>query len=429
MKQILCVSPYYLPFNTPDMQRLRMLTPLMGQHGWQPTLLTVAPHHHPIPPDPTAEPLGNIPIHACAALPYRVTRYLGLGNLGLRCWPYLLLAGLKLLRQQPFDLVYFSTTQFDAISVGPLWKRLTGVPFVVDLQDPWRNDFHLTRPRHERPAKFWFDYPLKKLTEGLTMPHASGMTAVTANYLHTMQQRYPTLHDCPALELPFGGSLADFARARHQAPHPFFDPAKTGFRVVMTGAIPTHMQWGMARFLRATKKLDQAGLLPEGFHIYLIGTNYAQGPTDQPPIQAMAHALGIGHRLTEQPQRIGFLQTLNLMQQADLLLLPGQREPNYTPSKIYQYALSGTPTLAWFHEQSHLCHMFETLHAGTLHTFNHATLEQTLEIQLQESLLAWINRTTGWKGYHAETVQQFEATALAKKLCRWFDEIIATNGP
>ena len=70
------------------------------------------------------------------ALPARWTRKLGLGDLSLRAWPYLYAAGLKLIRRHKVDLVYFSTTAFVSMALGRVRKHRTGVPFVLDMQDP-----------------------------------------------------------------------------------------------------------------------------------------------------------------------------------------------------------------------------------------------------------------------------------------------------
>ena len=44
--------------------------------------------------------------------------------------------------QPEVDLIFFSTTQFDAFSLGPTWKRKFGVPYVLDYHDPWVNNYY-----------------------------------------------------------------------------------------------------------------------------------------------------------------------------------------------------------------------------------------------------------------------------------------------
>src|SRR5690606_32578724 len=120
--------------------------------------------------------LATIPdgaeVHRVAALDYHWTRRFGLGNLAIRAFHTLWKAGSRLLAERPYDLVYFSTTAYPAVVLGRLWKRRFGVPYVVDLQDPWRSDHYLDLPRTERPPKFWFSYRLDKLLEPIAMSEA-----------------------------------------------------------------------------------------------------------------------------------------------------------------------------------------------------------------------------------------------------------------
>jgi len=56
--------------------------------------------------------------------------------------------------------------------------------------------------------------------------------------------------------------------------------------------------------------------------------------------------------LTEQPRRIPYLASLQVMIDSHALLLVGSDEPHYTPSKVFPYVLAERPLLAVFHEDS-----------------------------------------------------------------------------
>jgi len=43
MKKLLIVSPHFPPINAPDMQRVRLALPYLRAHGWEPTVLAIAP--------------------------------------------------------------------------------------------------------------------------------------------------------------------------------------------------------------------------------------------------------------------------------------------------------------------------------------------------------------------------------------------------
>src|SRR5882757_5186631 len=102
MKRVLIVSPHFPPINAPDMQRVRMSLPYYRACGWEPIVLCVedaevdgvreAELDRTIPPD--------IEIIRVPALPLRWLRWIGVRNLGLRCWLHFLFAGGRLIRRE-----------------------------------------------------------------------------------------------------------------------------------------------------------------------------------------------------------------------------------------------------------------------------------------------------------------------------------------
>src|SRR5690606_14883738 len=111
---------------------------------------------------------------------------------------------------EKFDLIYFSTTVFATMPLGRLWKKINKIPFVLDMQDPWRNDYYLTVPKEERPPKFWFAHRLNTILEAYTVPKADGFIAVSKGYIETLKNRYPTIYNMPEKVLTFGAAEKDF---------------------------------------------------------------------------------------------------------------------------------------------------------------------------------------------------------------------------
>ena len=87
------------------------------------------------------------------AFPLNKTRKFGLGNLGYRSWFQLKKAGDKIFKNEKIDLVYFSTTVFPVMTLGRVWKKIQNTIY-TGHSDPWRNDFYLTQPKHNRPPKY-----------------------------------------------------------------------------------------------------------------------------------------------------------------------------------------------------------------------------------------------------------------------------------
>src|SRR5947209_1086443 len=143
MGRVLIISPHFPPLNAPDHQRVRMSLPYLHEFGWSATVLAVRPEAVTGGNlDPLLESTvpDDIVVKRVNAISPRVTRLVGLGNLGMRALPFLWRAGNRLLfgrdlrsrLQGKFDLVYFSTTQFPVMILGPIWKKKFGVPYVVD---------------------------------------------------------------------------------------------------------------------------------------------------------------------------------------------------------------------------------------------------------------------------------------------------------
>src|SRR5437868_6898878 len=144
LRKVLIVSPHFPPINAPDHQRVRMSLPYFRQYGWEPYILTVRPDCVEGVHDTLLEKVmpPDMKITRTGALPVKQTRRIGLGSLGLRCLPYMLAAGGKIIAREEIDLVYFSTTMFTVMTLAPRWLNRFGIPYVLDFQDPWLNDYY-----------------------------------------------------------------------------------------------------------------------------------------------------------------------------------------------------------------------------------------------------------------------------------------------
>src|SRR5690606_28947403 len=122
----------------------RMSLPHFVAAGWEVVVLAADDDRPLAPVEP--ELLGTVPaavrVVRVPVFSRRWTARLGVNNLGWRLFPFLHAAARRLLRVERFDLVYFSTTQFAVLPLGRLWWQSTGVPYVIDLQDPWLSDYY-----------------------------------------------------------------------------------------------------------------------------------------------------------------------------------------------------------------------------------------------------------------------------------------------
>ncbi len=344
-KRVLIVSPHFPPVNAPDMQRVRVALPYFVAAGWEVTVLTVADPTPTAPVEPELEATVPAAVRVVRArcCSRRWTGRLGVNNLALRSLPFLFLAGCRLLGGRRYDAVYFSTTMFITLPLGRLWKMLTGVPYVIDLQDPWVSDYY-ERPGAPRPPGGWkyrFARGLGRVLEGWTLRGAGGLLAVSAAYLDTVRRRYPALRATPAIELPFGSPDPDLTRLRATlAERPALLPAG-GVRLACAGALGPGQLAAVAVLFAALAGARRAG---PRVSVHFFGTSY--DPQAQPATLALAAQYGLQDCVFEQPGRLRYFDALQVTLEAEANLLLGSTDLAFTPSKLLAVLAAGRPVLA-----------------------------------------------------------------------------------
>jgi len=352
MRRVLIVSPHFPPVNAPDHQRVRQSLPFFAENGWSAEVLAVAPDATEVPLDPLlADSLpAGIPVHRVSAWNARLCRLLGFGNLAYRAWFPLRRAGDDLLRTGSFDLVYFSTTQFVVTALGSRWRRQFCVPFVVDVQDPWRTDYY-ERPGAPPPpggAKYQFARWQAARLEPRAWRDASGFISVNADYLAQLAARYPWFSAHPSAVIPFGVSETDFDFVRGRTDlAPAFTREPGAIHLVNVGAVGPIMRAALAQLFAGVALLRQRSpSAATRLRFHFIGTSYAPAGRTEPSVAPLAEAAGVSDLVHESTGRIGYFSALATLLAADALVIPGSDDPAYQPSKIAVCFLAAKPTLA-----------------------------------------------------------------------------------
>ena len=377
MKKVLIISPHFPPINAPDMQRVRMSLPFFKDNGWDAEVVTVNPNYvEGFRDEYLSETFpANIKIYFVNALPSWLTRKVGLGSLSIRSLLFYLIKVNKLLKKGNYDLVFFSTTMFHVGALGAYWKWQYNVPFVVDLQDPWRNDFYLDKPKSERPPKFWFAYKLLSWTEAIAIPRSAGIISVSEGYLTEIKRRYPFTKNLPMKVIPFGATHIDFELVQRNEidGYSLQKKDKSVKNVVYVGAItPSFIPIIEAFF---TVLLKDRKILAN-YHFYFIGTSYSIS-VSTPLVNQLAIKLGISDFVTEHTKRIPYFQTLATLQKADILFIPGSLDQDYNASKVYNAILSKTPIFSIFNNKSEVKQIIEKSYSGKVIGFDNLEDLQT----------------------------------------------------
>lgn len=358
MKRVLIISPHFPPINAPDMQRVRMSLPYYRNSGWDPVVLKVDSRHV----DGVLEPelLTTIPadirVVRTSAIPLRWARWLGIGNLGLRAWFPLLIAGSRLLWRERFDVVFFSTTQFNVLVLGGIWLRLFGVPYVIDVQDPWRTDYY-ERPGSRRPPGGW-KYQFARfqawLFESWSFRGAAAVMSVSASYLSDLRARYRFFSAIPAEVIRFGTSREDLIKAKSMPPPSHtYDRENGELHFIYTGASGPVMPHSLTVLFEGLRLYRaRAPERAKRLRFHFLGTSYVSEGKGINSVAPIAIQCGVGDQVEEIPHRLGHLECLRLQSEADVLLLPGSSDLAYSPSKAYPYYLTGRPILGLVFEGS-----------------------------------------------------------------------------
>jgi hypothetical protein len=421
--------------NAPDLQRVRMSLPYYPANGWEPIVLTIDPA---LLDGSREESLlatipADVPVFRCGAFPLRWSRLLGLGNLGLRAWFQLLFAGARLIRERKIDLVFFSNTQFVTFTLGRIWRRWLGVPYVIDLQDPWRTDYY-ERPGSRPPPGGW-KYTLARaqacLLEGWSFRRAGALMSVSRLYLDDLLKRYPWFHRVPADVIRFGASEADLAVARTLPATADIPAAPPGtVRFVYTGAagpIMPHAAGLLFRTLAAYRAAHPEKARRLRFEF--LGTSYAPPGQGVKTITPLAREFGVDDLVIELPHRLGHLECLQIQARADVLLLLGSSDLAYSPSKLYPYYLARRPMLSVVFKHSHLESLLRDLSCSTAVTFE----ENAPTDDACEQLCAFFTHALDGFAHRPEPVRddalfrrEFLADSLTRRQCTLFDAVVQT---
>ena len=365
---------------------------------------------------------ADIEIIKVGAYPEHITRKVGLGSLSLRSLPHFKKAGDELLKKKKFDLVFFSTSMHHVCALGRYWKKRFGVPFIVDMQDPWRNDYRIGKKKQVNAFKFWIAYSINKYMEAYTMPDADGIIAVSQSYIDILRERYPSLERVPAKVITFGASTIDFDLvARKQLQPAVMDVHNGKINVLYMGAVTPFFIPLIRLFFEAL--MEHKGSLDK-YHFYFIGTSYVQN-SHITMVADLARELKISEYVTEVPDRAPYLNALATLKAADILFIPGSTDKGYNASKVYNNILSHTPIFSIFHKYSTVIPAIENAGAGVVHSFDNlddpAGMKKDIYNKWVELIQSRDKYPTSGKAY------DFTAERKTAEICAFFEDVLNTK--
>ena len=433
MKRVLIIGSDFSPSSLPPATRIRFFAKHLPQFGWTPTVLTTQAAFYESAVDPENEKLlpAALEVVRTRALPGSLTRKIGIRDIGMRTLAHHWRALCRLHKENRIDLIFIPVPPSVPMVLGRLANLRFGIPYVVDYIDPWVTDYYWKLAPNLRPPKWLMAYILSRCLEPFALRRAGHITGVSQGTTDQVVKRYPWLSITDATEIPYGSEAGDFEYLRlHPRRNPIFDAQDGKLHVCYIGAYVESMEQTLRAFFAAFHQArQQSPSVFEKVVLHFIGTTYSTNGSDPFRVTAIARDCGVAERVEEHPQRVPYLDALQIMLDARVLILLGSAEPHYTASKVFPSILAERPLLTVFHEESSVVQILRDTQAGEVVQFNSqsppgtkvaeiaARLEQLLELSNH------FHSSTNWGAF-----EQYTARAMTARLAAAFDKATLQTG-
>ena len=350
--------------------RTRILAKDLPACGWEPVVFCVDERHHEqrLDHDLAALVPAETRVVKVGALPTRLCRAVGIGDLGIRGFGALRSAISRFLDKESADVLFITALPGFPLVMGPGLKRRHGIPFVADFQDPWLPQDHKTA----RPlTKLWAAHGIAALGEPYALTHADHVTAVSELTNALLRARYPELPAERFSAIPIGGDVNDFEYLRsHERPCPWVDKTSGGITISYVGNVWTRAYETLKAVFTAVAllKLSHQRLYEKLQLVFVGSSNQPSAPSIE-VVMPIARSVGVAEIVREEPSRVPYLDALNIMVHSDIILMLGSDEPHYTASKLYPALLANRSILGIFHEGSSVCSISREVGGVKLVTF------------------------------------------------------------
>jgi len=425
-RTVVIVSPYFPPSTLAGVHRARHLAKHLPAAGWTPIVLCVdeACHEQNLDPALAALVPQDVKIVKTTALPARLARGLGFGDIGLRAWYPLRRALIRLLETRPIGAVLITGSPYYPMLLAPRIKHSYGVPVALDFQDPWVSTWGAAQPPL---SKAGLAHRLATQLEPRALAGATFVTSVSDTQNAEMAARYPWLKAHRMASVPIGGDPEDFAVL---ATTPWSNHCKISDKeLINLSYVGTFLPRAgplVRTLFRAFARLRaQEPVLASRIRLNFIGTSNQPNDTTTYRVRPLAEAEKVAEAVHEIPRRLPYLEALGVLARSYGSLLVGSDEPHYTASKIYPALMSGRPYISLFHRASSAHAILRNAGGGRVFAFATPSELAALEAPLAEGLraLACAPETLGRVDPSAWA--PYAAPAIARRFADIFDSLIA----
>jgi len=322
-KKVLIIAHHFPPAWGVGSFRVMKYVKYLRKFGWEPVVITAEEATYSLLDKSLEE---NIPpgIHV-----YRlpVCRARLINDDGMRWIPYLSRSVRSIVRKENPAVVYLTGGPFYPLIVGPVIKRCFGLPYVIDLRDPWKL---AGKTGAIRTIKWRLGELLTSVLEPFVIRNASRVICATEPMCQEYIAAYKNEPPSKFVTITNGYDPEDFA---HIQPVQFAQ-----FTIVYTG------KWYSAApgaFLNIRAFFEALRLLVEkGLSIRLMHVGIAE-----PEVVELAQTIGVSEFVTFAGPK-SYNDSLTYARGANLLLVVGGARDFELPVKIFDYIGCRRPILA-----------------------------------------------------------------------------------
>jgi hypothetical protein len=374
VKRVVIIGADFSPSSLPPALRIQFFARHLPEFDWDPIVLSINPKHYQWQIDPESERLlpEALKVIRTSALPAKLARKFGVGDIGLRSLWHHWRALARLCREKKVDLVFIPVPPYYPMVLGRLAHFWFGVPYVIDYIDPWVTDYYWDLPRSRRPPKWALSNLLSRKLERFSIRRVAHISGVSKGTTDGVVARYPWLSETDATEIPYGGEevATEYVKANPRA-NQFFKPNDGLLHVSYVGRGGPDMLPVLRQvFVAVQSGLKRSPQLFNRLRMHFIGTTYAANAGDQYYFLPLAREMGLQDIVDEHPPRVPYFDALQILSDSHSLVVVGSEEQHYTASKIFPYILSRRMMLAVFHETSSVVKILRETNAGEVVTFS-----------------------------------------------------------
>lgn len=423
-RSVVIVSPHFPPATAAGVHRARHLAKHLPAFGWRPVVVRAREADYAESIDPALGSMVPASVRQVRipALPLAMTRSLGVGDIGIRTYPYLsaTLDGI-IARERP-SAIFITGFPFYPMLVAPRLRRRHGLPVVLDFQDPWVSAHGADQ---SALSKARMAHRLAVFLEPKAVRAASFVTSVSDTQNAQMARRYPWLDAKRMAAIPIGGDPEDFDALRGASlrdPQVRLDEAQVNLSYV--GAfLPRAGPLAQVLFAALADLRDGQPVLAARLRLNFVGTSNQPDDRSTFQVRPLAAQAGVDDLVREVPQRVPFLEALSLLATSQGLLLIGSDEPHYTASKIYPALMSKTPFLSLFHDNSSAHRILTAAGGGVSLSFEDAASLAALRGSLKDALLTLATKPKSLGRSDPDTYAAYTAHAVAGQFAAIFNRL------